>query len=73
MTSKEKHAKSPQPKNTLSRSAQKLQDKVNKSPFQFGVSSEPFVPVYGPFAWKPDEIARSKPSVSNVTSDVWGL
>lgn len=32
----------------------KLRNAIGKSPFVFGESEHPFVPVYGPFAWVPE-------------------
>lgn len=32
----------------------KLLEVIGESPFVFGESQHPFVPVYGPFAWTPE-------------------
>lgn len=38
----------------ISDKQKRLQEAIKKSPFAFGDSKHPFVPVYGPFAWVPE-------------------
>lgn len=44
-----------------------LQKKVERSPFSFGTNNGDFIPVYGPFAWSPDDLRKCRSSVSGST------
>ena len=44
-----------------------LNKKIERSPFSFGTNNGEFVPVYGPFAWSPEDLRKCRSSVSGST------
>lgn len=51
----------------MSEKSLELQKKIERSPFSFGTNNGEFVPVYGPFAWTPDDLRKCRSSVSGST------
>lgn len=51
----------------ISEKSLELQKKIERSPFSFGTAKSEFVPVYGPFAWSPEDLRKCRSSVSGST------